>query len=224
MSDSSGFDFNSVINDAKRVLLEPAAFYRGMAKSGGYTEPLIYVVVMGFAAGVLATLTSIFGGGARFGAGAGFFALFLLPIVAVISSFISGTIMFVIWKLMGSSQAYETAWRCVAYSMAMFPVMMILQWIPYLGSVVGVIIIIWLMINASIEVHGIERKKAQLVLGVLGVFMVLGNISSERAARKWEVHMERYGDQLEQLENMSPEEAGETVGKFLKGIEKGAQE
>ncbi len=224
MSDNSGFDINSVINDAKRVLLEPAAFYRGMAKTGGYTEPLIYVVVMGFAAGVLATLTSIFGGGVRFGAGSGFFAMFLLPIVAVISSFISGTIMFVIWKLMGSNQAYETAWRCVAYSMAMFPVMMILQWIPYLGSVAGVIIIVWLMINASTEVHGIERKRAQLVLGVLGVFMVLGNISSERTARKWEAHVERYGDQLEQLENMSPEEAGEAVGKFLKGIEKGAQE
>lgn len=36
--------------------------------------------------------------------------------------------------------------------------------------------------------------------------------------------MERCGDQLERLENMSPEEAGEAVGKFLKGIEKGAQE
>lgn len=32
------------------------------------------------------------------------------------------------------------------------------------------------MINASTEVHGIDRKKAQLVLGVLGVLMVLGNI------------------------------------------------
>ena len=224
MSEQSGFDINTVISDAKTVLLDPAGFYRGMAKAGGYTEPLIYVVVMGFAAGVLATLTSILGGGIRFGAGAGFFAMFLLPIVAVISSFISGTIMFVIWKLMGSNQNYETAWRCVAYSMVMFPVMMVLQWIPYLGSVVGVIVVIWLMINASTEVHAIERKKAQLVLGVLGIFMVLGNISSERAARKWEAHVERYGDQLEQLENMTPEEAGEAVGEFLRGIEKATKE
>lgn len=224
MSEQSGFNINTVIDDAKRVLLDPAGFYRSMAKSGGYTEPLIYVVVMGFAAGVLATLTSILGGGIRFGAGAGFFAMFLLPIVAVISSFISGTIMFVIWKLMGSGQRYETAWRCVAYSMAMFPAMMILQWIPYLGSIVGVIVVIWLMINASTEVHDIERKKAQLVLGVLGIFMVLGNISSERTARQWEARMEQYGGQLEQLENMTPEEAGEAVGEFLKGIEKATKE
>ena len=224
MSEQSRFDINTVISDAKRVLLDPAGFYRSMAKAGGYTEPLIYVVVMGFAAGVLATLTSIFGGGIRFGAGAGFFAMLLLPIVAVISSFISGTIMFVLWKLMGSSQGYETAWRCVAFSMVMFPAMMILQWIPYLGSIVGVIVVIWLMINASTEVHAVERKKAQLVLGVLGVFMVLGNISSERAARQWEARMEHYGGQLEQLENMTPEEAGEAVGEFLKGIEKATKE
>ncbi|MGI9317694.1 MAG: YIP1 family protein [bacterium] len=224
MSESSGFDINTVISDAKKVLLQPAEFYRGMAKSGGYVEPLIYVIVMGFVAGILATLTSIFGGGVRFGAGAGLFAVVLLPIIAIVSSFVSGTIMFVIWKLMGSGESYETAWRCVAYSMAMFPVMMILQWIPYLGSVVGVVIVIWLMINASTEVHAIERKKAQVVLGVLGIFMVLGNISSERAARKWEAHMERYGDQMKQLENMSPEEAGEAVGEFLKGIEKATKE
>ncbi|MGB5706495.1 MAG: YIP1 family protein [Arenicellales bacterium] len=224
MNESSGFDINAVINDAKRVLLQPANFYHDMSKAGGYTEPLIYVVVMGFVAGVLATLTSIMGGGMRFGAGAGLFAVILLPIVAVASSFISGTVMFVIWKLMGSGESFETGWRCVAYSMVMFPIMMVLQWIPYLGSIAGVVIIIWLMINASTEVHSIERKKAQLVLGVLGLFMALGNISSERAARKWEEHMERYGEQFKQLENMSPEEAGEAVGEFLKGIEKATKE
>ncbi len=141
MSQNNGFSFSTVIEDAMSVILNPSGFYREMQKTGGYVEPLIYVAVMGAIAGIIAAVISIFGGGLRFGAGAGFAAIIFLPIAAIISSFVSGAIMFVIWKLMGSTQSFHTSWRCVAYSMAVFPLMMLLQWIPYLGSIIGVALI-----------------------------------------------------------------------------------
>ncbi len=228
MTENTAFNFATVIDDAKKVVLGPAVFYRGMAKLGGYGEPLIFIIVMGLIAGIVAAIMSIFGSGLALGGGFGFMAIVTLPIVAVIGSFISGAIMFVIWKLMGSAESFHTAWRCVAYSMAIFPITMILQWIPYLGSVIGVVAVIWLMIHASVEVHKIEKNKALIVLGVIGAILVLMNLSGERAARSLESRLQQHTGQLESqlegIEDMSPEEAGEALGKFLKGLEKGQKE
>ncbi len=80
------------------------------------------------------------------------------------------------------------------------------------------------MFHASVEVHNIDQKKAQLVIGILAVIMIFLNVSSERTARKFQAQMEKYSENLEGLENMTPEEAGEALGKFLKGLEKAQQE
>ncbi len=207
-----------------QVVLNPSGFYRDMQKTGGYVEPLIYTLVIGAVAGVIAVVISIFGAGLRFGAGMGIASLIFMPIAAMISSFFSGAIMFVIWKLMGSTQRFETAWRCVAYSMAVFPIMLLLQSIPYLGSIIGLALIFWLMFHASVEVHAIDRSKAKTVLGILAVVMILLNVSSERTARKFQAQMEEYSGKLEGIENMTPEEVGEALGKFLKGLEKAQQQ
>ena len=85
---------------------------------------------------------------------------------------------------------------------------------------------IWLVINASIEVHGIERQRAQLVFGLIGVLVLFINLNGEYTTRQMQGHMaemdERMQDSLKNFENMSPEEAGKALGEFLKGIEKGA--
>jgi uncharacterized membrane protein YdjX (TVP38/TMEM64 family) len=42
--------------------------------------------------------------------GAGFGAIIFMPIAVAIGSFIGAAILFVIWKLMGSQEDYETAY------------------------------------------------------------------------------------------------------------------
>lgn len=228
MTESKRFDLGTVIDDARRVLLDTPGFYGGMARGGGYAEPLIFIVVMGVAAGVVAAVGSILFGGFRIGMGMGLGAVIALPIMAVIGSFIGGAIMFMVWRLMGGTENYETAWRCIAYSFAAWPVMMLAQWIPYIGSIVSAALFYWLMYHASVQVHGIAADRSRLVIGVLGVVMLLMNFSSERSARLMEERAEALGRQLQgqfqDLENMSPGEAGEAVGQFLKGLEKGANE
>ena len=228
MTEKKGFDLGTVIDDAKRVVLDPAGFYGRMSRSGGYAEPLIFTIVLGVIAGIVAGAGSVLFGGFRIGMGLGLGAIIALPIMAIIFSFVGGAVMFVIWKLMGSSEGFHVAWRCVAYSFGAWPLMMLAQWVPYLGSLVAAALFYWLMFHASVQVHGIAESRSRLVIGVLAGVLFLMNLSSERSARIMDERMEQFGQQmgsqLDNLENMSPEEAGEAVGQFLKGLENATKE
>lgn len=226
MENTSGFDLSKVINDALAVIRQPVEYYRSMPKSGGFAEPLIFVVVMAVAAAIIFSVFSLFGGG-RFAA-AGIASLIFIPVMMLIWSFISAGIMFIIWKLMGSTENYETAYRCVASATAIFPITAVLSLIPYIGSIIGVVWGMYLMVIASVEVHGRERQTALIVFGILGFIAVIMNIGSEKAARQMEKHMgqfeEQMGKTMEEMGDMSPEEAGRAFGEFMKGLEKAAKE
>ncbi len=226
MTESTRFDINDVLNIASRVIKDPAEFYRNMPRSGGYTQPLIFIVVTAVITGLLFSILSLITG-ARLGAmTAGFMSIFFLPLVMIIGCFIAAALLFVIWKLLGSTQDYQTAFRCQAFASAIFPITALLSLVPYLGTAVAVAWSIWLVINASIEVHGIERQRALLVFGLIGAVVLVFNLNGEYAARQMQERVARMDtqmqDSLNNLENMSPEEAGKALGEFLKGIEQGA--
>ena len=140
------FDINRVINDAKKIITNPAEYYSTMAKSGGFADPIIFVVVMAAVMGLITAVLSFFGSPIGLMA-AGLGAIILVPIAAVISSFIGAAILFVIWKLMGSEQTFETAYRCLAAAAAIYPVIAVLSIIPYIGSIIGVIWGAYLLID-----------------------------------------------------------------------------
>ena len=218
----------SIIEKVIRVITQPGEFYRDMAKTGGLVEPLIFVVVMAVATAVFLLVLSLVGIGSvgAMGMAMGLGSIILMPIIAVLASFIGAAIMFVIWKLLGSSEPFEVAYRCVGYASAIYPLTAVLGLIPYLGSIIGVAWGMYLMVFASTQVHLISQQKAALVFGILGLFLIIMNLGSEMTARRLAPHLEGMGGQLEKLENMdemTPEEAGEAVGNFLKGLEKARQ-
>jgi hypothetical protein len=68
---------------------------------------------MALALAIVMTILSFLGLG-RIGAMAtGVGSLIFLPISALIGSFIAAAILYVVWKLMGSEEPYETSYRCV---------------------------------------------------------------------------------------------------------------
>ena len=223
MEQTSDFNIAKVIDTAVQVITRPVDFYRSMPKTGGYAEPLIFVLVMAVATGIVLTFFSFFGGGRMGAMAAGWAAVIIIPIMTLLGSFIGAAIMFVIWKLMGSPEPYETAYRCVAYATAIYPVTAIISLIPYLGTVIAVAWLTYLMVIASTEVHKLTRNTALIVFGILGLLMLMFNLSGERAARHFESQLEHMGQSMENMEDMSPEEAGKAVGEFLKGMEKGIQ-
>ena len=218
MSESS-FSISSVIEDAVQIIKKPVGFYQRMPHSGGYVEPMIFLVVMAAVAGLIVTVFSFFGGGLAGMMVFGMAAVIILPIAAIISSFIGAAIMFIIWKLMGSDKNFETAYRCVAYASAIYPISAVLGLFPYVGAVLGIVWGMYLMIVASVEVHGVAINKAYIVFGILGVVMIITNVGSEMAAREAEARLEQMGAKMGDMEGKTPEEIGKMVGEFMKGVE-----
>ncbi len=236
---SSGFDLQKVIEDAKAVLTDPAAFYKNMPTQGGLAEPAIYVAVMGLALGAVMAVFSLFGADRVGTMEPSFGALFFMPIMAVIGSFIAALVMFVIWKLMGSEADYETSYCCIAYATAIYPVMGVLGLVPYLGTIAGVLWGMYLIYCATLHVHKIKEETAKLVIGILAALSLFSQISTEIALRKIEKTVEQkleraseaigssLGESLKDLENldeMTPEEAGRKLGEFFKGMNEGMEE
>jgi len=205
------------------VILRPAEFFRDMPKTGGYMEPLVFAVAMAVLMAVVMGIVGMIGFGAVGMLAMGFFGVIVLPVMVAIGSFIGAGIIFVIWKLMGSSEGYETAYRCVAHSYAYAPIAALVAGVPYLGSLVQILWPMALLALASIHVHGRSPKLSWGVFGVLGLLGAFSMLSGEYAVRQLGDSMEGWSQQMEEKygnpEEMTPEEAGKAVGEFLKGLE-----
>lgn len=229
---SPAFSLATVIEDAKKIITNPTGFYREMPTEGGYANPLIFVIVMGAITGIVISLTTLIGfGNALVAGGMALASIIVFPIFAVIGCFIGAAFVFVIWKLMGSEKNYEVAYRCVAYTMAIGPIIAIFSIIPYLGTIVKSLWSPFLLYIASTEVHNLKATSAKIVFGVLAVIGVMFGVNSEKAARNMQNVLEdTYSEysqgelpeafkNLENIENMTPEEVGKAAGEFLKGLE-----
>lgn len=223
----------SIVEDAKRVLTQPLEFYSTMPQSGGFSDPCIFLLVMAVIMGALATLVSIFGVGHLGSMVIGFGSIVVIPIMALIGSFIGALIMFVIWKLMGSEKDYETSYRCVAYASVVYPIMPLVGWVPYLGTVITAGLGMYLLYVATIQVQAIKPQRAQTVMGILAAVLIFMQLSGEYTARSFQQHFEGAGKEWQQnademskalegigknAEDMTPEDAGKALGEFLKGF------
>lgn len=214
-----------IIEAAKSVITNPAGFFRGMPKSGGFGDPLVFLIVMGVITGLIQAVLGLVHLGVRVSVGMAIASLIVTPIAVLIGGFIGAAILFVIWKLMGSQQSYETSYRCGAYMSAVMPIAAILAIIPFVGALAGLAWVCWLLIMASVEVHGIKAKTAQLVFGIIGALMALMTISDQIAARRAARSMQAWQKELgvESGREMTPEEAGRAAGAFMRGMQEEAQ-
>jgi len=206
------------------VITNPAGFFQDMPVTGGFADPLIFLAAMGIVSGIIQAVLSIVGFGFKVSFFMALASIIFVPVMVVIFSFIGAGIFFVIWKLMGSEQSFETAYRCVAYAAAISPVTTIIGIIPYLGALIGMLWMMFLMVVVTEKVHKLESQKAWIVFGVVFGLFILLNINSQYMARKAQKEMKRFNQQMEQVEDMTPEEAGKAMGEFFKGFNQGAQE
>lgn len=199
-SSSPKFDVNDIIATAKSVITAPAAHFQSMPTGGGLIEPLIFIVAMSLVSGFISGLLSFVGSPVGMLA-YGLAAIIFVPIAAAIGSFIGAGILYVIWKLMGSERDYEASFRCLAAVSAIYPVTVVLHLVPYLGTVVGLAWGAFLLIEASVAVHGRPRRAAQWVFGILAVVLIIMNVGAERNARSFADEAERLNQVLEQYKD-----------------------
>ncbi len=200
------------------VITNPVSFFREMPKTGGFLEPMVFLAGMGVISGIISTILAIFGLGVSSSVAMAFASIIYTPILAVIVGFVLAAILFVIWKVMGSQESYETAYRCAAYASAISPLTTVINIIPYVGGVIGLFWGTYLMVVASTEVHNIKRKTAWIVFGIIFAIFAIMSISAQFAARKMQEVAEEYRQQMEQ--EMSPEEMKKAAEEFMKNMQK----
>ncbi|MEN6467525.1 MAG: YIP1 family protein [Smithella sp.] len=209
-------NFAAMPQTAINVVTKPAEFFQGMPKTGGFLEPLVFAVIMGFIAGIIQAILSFIGlghaGGYGGGMMAGFGAIIFVPIAIAIGSFIGAAILFVIWKLMGSQENYETAYRCGAYLTSLAPLIAVIGVIPYAGGLVNMAIYVFYLVAASIHVHNIPSQKAWLVFGIIGVIFALIGVFAEYKVRNMASSMDKW------------RQTGEEFRKSARDMEKSTEE
>jgi len=196
-------DFETIPRVAIKVITNPAGFYQDMKKGGGYLEPLVFMVALSVAAGVLSAVLSVFGFGMATAMTAGLIAVILVPVFVVIFSFIGAGIAYVIWKMMGSQEGFETAFRCVAYTAAIAPINAVLGVIPYLGSIVSAIWPMALLAIASIHVHRRSTQVSWAVFGALGILLAVIGLGGERTSRQMADQMQDWQQMMEDARRQS---------------------
>ncbi len=217
---------SGIVSTALKVITNPSGFYRDMPKTGGFQHPIIFLVVMMVVSMVIGYIGSlahigISPMGGMMGAGA-IAGIIIAPIIVLVFSFIAAGILFIIWKIMGSQENYETAYRCAAYSSGIIPVTSVLGFIPYLGSVAGLLWGFYLIITASIEVHKIKSSLAWTVWGIIAALFIMLSLSAQYAARKFS------GEWMEKAKEMEKkgkevEEATKKMQETLSNMPQGGQ-
>jgi hypothetical protein len=191
-------DFAKIPQTAINVLTSPSEFFREMPKTGGFVEPLVFMIAMGVVAGLLQSILSVL----RFHVGAGMAmglgSVIILPIMIGIFGFVGAAILFLIWKLTGSQESYETAYRCGAYIGVLTPISVLLHLIPFVGAAASVFLMTFFLVTASVAVHNIPSRKAWLVFGIIGGLLVFFSVSAEFAARRFARQAAEYQKQAEE--------------------------
>jgi hypothetical protein len=189
-------NFAAMPQTAVNVVAKPAEFFQNMSKTGGFLEPLVFVIFMGVITGVVQVMLNFAGLGYSAphenSMMAGLSFIIFMPVAAAISSFIGAAFLFVIWKIMGSSENYETAYRCGAYLMALAPITTVIGAIPYAGGVLSMALYVYYLVMASVYVHDLPAQKAWIVFGIIGAIFVFFGLFAERSMRHRDTDMEKW--------------------------------
>ena len=212
-----------IINTAIKVITDPLGFFKNMAKSGGFIEPLIFIVAMGIVSGILQAILAVLGFVRGVPFSMALASIIIAPVLMAVFGFAVAFVLFIIWKIMGSQESYETAFRCNAYVASITPINTVLAVIPYIGPVLGFVWMMYLIILASIEVHKIKPKIAWIAFGVICAILSISAITSQFAARKMINETEKWQDRYEkELQGVKPEETGKAAEEFLKRLQEEA--
>lgn len=215
-----------IVATALKVITNPWGFYREMPKAGGFQDPIIFLVAMMIVAMAVIAIGTILHIGVNpigiwGGIGGAVAGIIIGPIIGVVFSFVAAAILFIIWKIMGSQENYETAYRCAAYSSGIAPITSIIGFIPYLGSVAGTLWGFYLIIVASITVHKIKSSLAWAVWGIIAAVLIIASLSAQYAAKKFTSEMTGKTKEMEKAAKEMEEAARKMRESLSKMPQKG---
>ncbi len=165
------FDYKDPIQSfvvtVRRLVLEPANFFRAIRRRGDFINPLVFALICTLVSAVLGGIIGFifsmsFADQGVIGAFVGFVLSVIRSLVVVVLGLFVGA---GIWHLLvllfvkPTNSGYEATFRVAAYSTAVY----LVSWIPFLGWILS-LYAIFLGIVGIREVHGTTTGKAALVV------------------------------------------------------------
>ncbi len=229
--EQKSINFAAIPQTAVNVVTKPSEFFQGMPKTGGFLEPLVFLVIMGLIGGMIQAVINFIGFGPYAAYGGAMTSkldsIIFTPILLAIGSFIAAAILFAIWKLMGSQENYETAYRCGAYMTALVPITAIIGAVPYAGGVINMAIYVFYLVMASIYVHKLSSQKAWLVFGIIGAILAVMTFVGEYRIRNASTQMDKWMKMGEDMRKDYQDNAGDvqkSADEMRKQAEKMAEQ
>ncbi|MFH2204308.1 MAG: Yip1 family protein [Elusimicrobiota bacterium] len=206
-ADVGGFiDFKpgKLIANAVFMAQQPTLFFSRINPNGGFGPPLVVIILWALISAPLSAFTvyaktqSV-----PFTIAAATGGLFMLPIVAIIMSFIGAAIFHVLCKVLGGGVSYNGSFGAFAAMAALMPISSLLGLIPYAGAIIPQLCGLYLAVHAAAGLHRVDKKKAWLVFGALTVFWLLLSISAAIAAQRLKSSLGNFQGQISTQQSSS---------------------
>lgn len=170
---------------AKQILLNPTSLFRNMEHRGGFTAPLLFMLSVGFISGLFKVFVTFvhMANGAKVSLFSALSALVITPLSVVCFGYICAFILAIIMRQLGCDGEVETAFRVVSYLSVISPIAIILSPIPYVGNLLILGILTYLIVAAVIEVYQLSSNTAWLVFGLGLTVIALAALGSEFITR-----------------------------------------
>ena len=158
-----------VFSTIRQVIVNPRQFYTGMPQEGGVIQPSLFVVAVALLSAVLLALLELFTQGLGSALSVLLQSIVVLPVYSLLACLLLTIGFQLLWKILQTPQGFEVAFRCVAYSFAVFPLWVLLKEQHILPQVL--LLVLWAVIlSAATEtVHAVNTMKSRVVFVVLVV-------------------------------------------------------
>ena len=165
--------FPALFTWAATLAKSPRAFFKSMAKSGGYLTPVLTLAFWSFASSVVSFLVGFVRPSAAAGpVGLRLAGVIISPLIGLLVGFILSAVLFVVWHLMGSRENFQAAFRVWSFISPVWAVGALLGVVPYL-SVLNLVAAFLLVILASEEVHGLPKARSWTTWSLIAAGVVL---------------------------------------------------
>jgi hypothetical protein len=198
----------TLMQTAVKIITSPATFFREMPKCGGFSGPFTFMVMMGVINGLVTAALGLFDMASNpifstgmtmvyivlypfaelshtpiLSTGMAVASIILYPLAYAVLGFAGAGLVYAVWNMMGSRESYETAYCCVAFLAAFMPITTLLLVIPYAGIVASVVLLTYLYVLISREVHGIKTARAWVVFGFIGMVLFFMGLGADMRAQ-----------------------------------------
>lgn len=178
------FGVGRVLANGKAMFASPADFFSRLDPAARFGGPASAIAFWGFVSGVVTFLLA-FVVPPPFGLIAAGAQVVMLPVMAVVLSFIAAGLFHVICLILGGQGTYALSYQVIAAMSTLFPVSTLLGQVPY-GVIPVQLVGLWLSVSAAHSAQKVGKGKAWAAFGLLTAFGVLGSILAQAGLKELE--------------------------------------